>query len=121
MSAPSHIADDSDVAVESQSLVRGFGGRPVGDGGSFTLRAGECLAVFGPHGVGSAALTEALTERRASGAALVVVTHNLGEGLALATHAAIMRRGRFARYEQRGGVDATSYVREYRELVTTDA
>ncbi|HEX9483307.1 MAG TPA: heme ABC exporter ATP-binding protein CcmA [Gemmatimonadaceae bacterium] len=246
MNAPSHIADDADVAVEAETLVRAFGGRPVVDGVSFTLRAGESLAVFGPNGagkttllrllagllkpsagacrvggvvlrsgsraraqvgfvshagmlysaltarenvefsarlyglrspvdaarralnamrvadrsetpvrslsrglqqrvsiaraivheprvllcdepytgldeVGSAALTTALIERRASGAALVVVTHNLGEGLALATHAAIMRRGRFARYEQRATVDATSYVREYRELVTTDA
>jgi heme exporter protein A len=71
--------------------------------------------------VGSAALTDALAERRASGAALLLVTHNLGEGLALATHAAIMRRGRFARYESRGDVDASSYAMQYRELVTLDA
>ncbi|MEP6732799.1 MAG: ABC transporter ATP-binding protein [bacterium] len=71
--------------------------------------------------VGSAALTEALRERRTSGAALLLVTHNLAEGLALATHAAIMRRGRFARYEARGDVDATSYATEYRELVSVDA
>ena len=70
---------------------------------------------------GSAALTEALAERRASGAALLLVTHNLGEGLALATHAAIMRRGRFVRYEQRAAVDEGSYASEYRELVTLDA
>ncbi|MEO8334445.1 MAG: heme ABC exporter ATP-binding protein CcmA [bacterium] len=71
--------------------------------------------------VGSAALTHALAERRASGAALLLVTHNLGEGLALATHAAIMRRGRLARYESRGDVDASTYASEYRELVTLDA
>ena len=70
---------------------------------------------------GSAALTEALAERRASGAALLLVTHNLGEGLALATHAAIMRRGRFVRHEARRDVDASSYSMAYRELVTTDA
>ena len=69
---------------------------------------------------GSAALTSALADRRASGAALLVVTHNLGEGLALATHAAIMRRGRFARLERRAEVDAASYASEYRELVTAD-
>jgi hypothetical protein len=51
----------------------------------------------------------------------LLVTHNLMEGLALATHAAIMRRGRFARYEARCDVDATSYALEYRELVTLDA
>jgi heme exporter protein A len=70
---------------------------------------------------GSAALTAALAARRADGAALLLVTHNLGEGLALATHAAIMRRGRFVRYEARDAVDADSYAFEYRELVTTDA
>ena len=71
--------------------------------------------------VGSAALTEALAERRESGAALLLVTHNLSEGLALATHVAIMRRGRFVRYETRRSVDAALYASEYRELVTLDA
>jgi heme exporter protein A len=71
--------------------------------------------------VGSASLTAALAERRAAGAALLLVTHNLGEGLALATHAAIMRRGRFVRFEARSAVDATSYASAYRDLVTADA
>jgi heme exporter protein A len=71
--------------------------------------------------VGSAALTAALAERRAAGAALLVVTHNLGEGLALATHAAIMRGGRFARIEPRLAVDPALYTRQYRELVGADA
>ena len=70
---------------------------------------------------GSVALTEALAERMASGAALMLVTHNLGEGLALATHAAIMQRGRFVRFERRAEVDAGSYAMEYREMVTQDA
>jgi heme exporter protein A len=70
---------------------------------------------------GGAALTAALAERRAAGAALLLVTHNLGEGLALATHAAIMRRGKLVRYEARAGLDAGSYASEYRELVTADA
>ena len=74
----------------------------------------------GLDAAGSAALTTALEERRASGAALVLVTHNLDEGLALATHAAVMQRGRFARYERRGEVDAYEYASEYRELVTAD-
>ena len=69
---------------------------------------------------GSAALTEALGERRAHGAALLLVTHNLSEGLALATHAAIMRRGRFVRFEERAQVDGASYASAYRELVTAD-
>ncbi|MDB4884681.1 MAG: hypothetical protein JWN79_119 [Gemmatimonadetes bacterium] len=71
--------------------------------------------------VGSAALTSALGERRAAGAALLLVTHNLGEGLALATHAAIMQRGRFARFERRGDVDQSLYTSQYRELVAADA
>src|SRR5690348_1243201 len=69
---------------------------------------------------GSAALTEALRERREHGAALLLVTHNLSEGLALATHAAIMRRGRFVRFEDRAAVDGASYATAYRELVTAD-
>jgi heme exporter protein A len=71
--------------------------------------------------VGSAALTAALAERRDAGAALLLVTHNLGEGLALATHAAIMRRGRFARHEPRTALDPASYASAYRDLVTADA
>jgi heme ABC exporter ATP-binding subunit CcmA len=70
---------------------------------------------------GSAALTAALAERRDRGAALMLVTHNLGEGLALATHAAIMRRGRFVRHEARASLDPAAYASSYRELVTTDA
>ncbi|MEO8622601.1 MAG: heme ABC exporter ATP-binding protein CcmA [bacterium] len=70
---------------------------------------------------GSVALTAALAERRASGSALMLVTHNLSEGLALATHAAIMQRGRFVRHEARAKVDMESYASEYRELVTVDA
>jgi len=65
---------------------------------------------------GSAALTEVLTERREAGAALLLVTHNLTEGLALATQAAIMRRGRFVRHESRELLDPGSYQSQYREL-----
>jgi heme exporter protein A len=75
----------------------------------------------GLDAAGSAALTTALEERRASGAALLVVTHNLDEGLVLATHAAVMQRGRFVRYEARSNVDPDGYASEYRELVTADA
>jgi heme exporter protein A len=72
----------------------------------------------GLDAAGSAALTAVLEERRASGAALVLVTHNLDEGLVLATHAAVMQRGRFTRYERRADVDSSGYAAEYRELVT---
>jgi len=65
---------------------------------------------------GSAALTDVLTERREAGAALLLVTHNLTEGLALATQAAIMRRGRFVRHEARALLDPSAYQSQYREL-----
>ncbi|HUQ46579.1 MAG TPA: heme ABC exporter ATP-binding protein CcmA [Gemmatimonadaceae bacterium] len=71
--------------------------------------------------VGSAALTAALDERRVQGAALLLVTHNLGEGLALASHAAIMRRGRLVRHESRAALDPAAYASAYRDLVTADA
>jgi len=68
---------------------------------------------------GAAALTSLLQALRGRGATLVVVTHNVSEGLALATHAAIMTGGRFARFEQRDAraFDAQRYAAEYRELV----
>ena len=67
--------------------------------------------------VGSSALSSLLGELRSSGAAMVIVTHNLGEGLAVATHAAIMRDGRFARHDARAAIDPASYAAEYREIV----
>jgi len=70
--------------------------------------------------VGSSALTAALDERRHAGAALLLVTHNLGEGLALATQAAIMRRGRFVRHEARALLDPSAYQTQYRELASVD-
>jgi heme exporter protein A len=69
---------------------------------------------------GSAALTATLAERRDAGAALLLVTHNLAEGLSLATQAAIMRRGRFVRHEARALLDVGSYQAQYRELATVD-
>lgn len=68
---------------------------------------------------GAHALTELLTALRARGATLVVVTHNVTEGLALSTHAAIMLEGRFARFDRRDptSVDAAAYAAEYRELM----
>ena len=67
---------------------------------------------------GAAALTELLVELKQHGAAMVLVTHNLAEGLALATHAAVMRHGRFARFERREDVEPARYADEYRLLVT---
>ena len=67
---------------------------------------------------GAAALSDALKDLRSHGAALVLVTHHLSEGLALATHTAIMRDGQFVRYETRGDVSVESYRDAYRDAVS---
>jgi heme exporter protein A len=69
---------------------------------------------------GAQALTSLLQTLKARGGTLIVVTHNVGEALALATRAAIMTAGRFARVDERPdarGFDAQHYVAQYRELV----
>ena len=70
---------------------------------------------------GAVALTAVLSELRGRGATLILVTHNLTEGLTLATHAAIMRDGRFVRFERRDSLDAPGYAATYRELVSHGA
>jgi heme exporter protein A len=71
----------------------------------------------GLDAVGAAALTTMLESLRRDGAALVLVTHNLSEGLALATHAAIMRAGRFVRHESARHVDPARYTIEYQAML----
>ena len=71
----------------------------------------------GLDAAGGAALTDMLRELRAGDATLVLVTHNLDEGLALASHAAVMLAGRFARYDSADALDARAYLTEYRALV----
>jgi heme exporter protein A len=65
---------------------------------------------------GSRALTELLVSLRDYGASLAVVTHSIDEGLALATHAAIMLDGAFRRLEPTVGLDAVVYADAYRRL-----
>jgi len=67
---------------------------------------------------GARALSALLAELRESGSAVVLVTHNIEEGLSLATHAAIMHRGRLVRTDERKSFDAGDYASSYRELVT---
>ena len=69
---------------------------------------------------GARALTALLEELRSAGTAIIIVTHNLAEGLSLATHAAVMRGGRFVRYDRRSEVDVTSYSNTYREAVAAN-
>src|SRR5712671_1941883 len=61
------------------------------------------------------ALTVLLQELRSAGTAIIIVTHNLAEGLSLATHAAVMQRGKFVRYDAAHRIDASSYATTYRE------
>ena len=66
---------------------------------------------------GARALTALLGELRSAGTAIIVVTHNLVEGLSLATHAAVMQRGRFVRYDSVDRIDAGAYSTTYREAL----
>ncbi|HEY8164311.1 MAG TPA: heme ABC exporter ATP-binding protein CcmA [Gemmatimonadaceae bacterium] len=66
---------------------------------------------------GSRALAGILSELRESGATLIVVTHNLEEGLSVATRVAVMHRGRIVHAAQTGDVDAAAFPAEYRDLV----
>ena len=65
--------------------------------------------------VGARALTDALRELKADGAALVLVTHNVNEGMALASNAAIMLQGKVV---HEGPVDgALLFAARYRTIV----
>ena len=68
---------------------------------------------------GARSLTALLGELRSSGTAIIIVTHNLAEGLSLATHAAVMRRGKFVRYDDTEPIDPNSYAATYREAVAS--
>ena len=65
---------------------------------------------------GARALTGLLCSLRDDGAALALVTHSVDEGLALATHAAIMLDGTIRRHDATAGVDAAEYAAQYRQL-----
>ncbi len=111
------VADRADVAV--RALSRGLQQR-VAIARAIVHAPNVLLAdepYTGLDEQGGAALTALLRERRDAGAALIVVTHHLHEGLALATHAAIMRAGRFARFERAEGLERDRYAADYRELV----
>lgn len=71
---------------------------------------------------GARALTSALQELLSDGAALVLVTHHLGEGLALGTRAAIMLNGRIVQTDAAptGGFDVPAYAALYRAMVSQE-
>ena len=66
---------------------------------------------------GARALTSLLRELTAAGTAVIIVTHNLAEGLSLATHAAIMKSGSFVRFDDKSSVDQATYATSYRAAV----
>jgi heme exporter protein A len=111
------VADRADVAV--RALSQGLRQRVAI--ARAIVHAPDVLLADEPYSgldaQGAAALTALLHERRAAGAAIVLVTHHLHEGLALATQAAILRAGRLARLEPAAGLDPARYAAEYRELV----
>ncbi len=68
--------------------------------------------------LGAAALSDLLNSLRERGAAVILVTHNVEEGLSLATHAAIMDRGRILEVETQSRVDRATFGERYRQLVS---
>jgi heme exporter protein A len=70
---------------------------------------------------GAQALTKLLLELKRDGAGLVLVTHQLNEGLELADHVAVMVEGGFARYQSSAEVNRSEYASQYRDMVTASA
>jgi heme exporter protein A len=66
---------------------------------------------------GARALTSLLRELLSAGTSIIIVTHNLAEGLSLATHAAVMNRGKFVRYDGSDRIDPSTYATLYREAL----
>ena len=71
----------------------------------------------GLDAVGAAALTDMLRDLRDSHATLVLVTHNVDEGLSVASRAAIMLDGKLVREDDCAGLDAPAYRAAYRAMV----
>lgn len=70
---------------------------------------------------GAQALTSVLQGLKRDGAALVLVTHQLNEGLEIADQIAVMMNGAFVRYQASAGVNRNEYAAEYRDMVATNA
>ena len=54
---------------------------------------------------------------RDHGASLILVTHNVEEGLAVATHAAVMLGGRIVRRDEVASLDHGAFPAAYRSMV----
>lgn len=66
---------------------------------------------------GAAELRALLGELRGAGRVLVVATHNVDEGVELATDVAFQRRGRFVHFAPRGGRDPAEIADAYRRAM----
>ena len=71
----------------------------------------------GLDAAGGAALTDMLLALRADGASLVLVTHNVEEGLTVATQAAVMLGGRIVRRDDTRTIDQRVFQSDYRAMV----
>lgn len=111
------VADRAQIPV--RALSRGLQQR-VAIARSIVHRP-ELLLLDEPYtgldAAGAAALTEMLHDLRASHATLVLVTHNVDEGLTLASRAAIMLDGRFVREDDCASLDHGAYRAAYRSMV----
>ncbi|PYP36766.1 MAG: ABC transporter ATP-binding protein [Gemmatimonadetes bacterium] len=66
----------------------------------------------------AAELRVLLGELRGAGRTLVLATHNVDEGVELATHVAFQRRGRIVHFAPRGGRDAAQVADAYRRAMS---
>ncbi|HEY4305280.1 MAG TPA: heme ABC exporter ATP-binding protein CcmA [Gemmatimonadaceae bacterium] len=71
----------------------------------------------GLDAAGAVALTEMLQVLRAAHAALILVTHNLDEGLAVASRAAVMLAGKVVRIDESRDLNLQDYQAMYRSMV----
>jgi heme exporter protein A len=111
------IADRADMRV--RSLSRGMQQR-VSIARS-TVHGPAVVLLDEPYtgldAAGGAALTDMLQSLRSRGAALVLVTHNVEEGLAIASHAAIMTNGQIVQRDDCATLDPRAYQAAYRSIV----
>ena len=71
--------------------------------------------------IGARALTSLLFQARGRGAALVIVTHNIDEGLSLATRAVVMNAGKIVSSDERSSIDGATFAERYAQMVSNDA
>ena len=71
----------------------------------------------GLDAAGAAALTGMLRVLRQQGAIMLLVTHNVEEGLAISSHAGVMLKGELASFESTAGLNAAQFGNEYRRMI----